>query len=224
MQFILTPDSATAISDLQARLITELTAGKKVLWLVSGGSNIDASVVVMANIEPALQSNLTIMLSDERYGLVAHPDSNFQQLQTKGFTVSGATLLPTLQPGLSLDETAAAYSIVIQQQFSKAEIIISQLGIGADGHIAGILPESLATNSPDALVVGYQSDPFERITCTFRALQAIDANYSLVYGVDKKDALTRLQQTEVALADQPSQILKQLPEAYVYNDQVGDTL
>jgi 6-phosphogluconolactonase/glucosamine-6-phosphate isomerase/deaminase len=224
MQYILTSDNAAAISDLQARLIAELTADKKVLWLVSGGSNIDASVTIMANIEPALQSTLIIMLSDERYGPVGHPDSNFQQLQDKGFSVSGATLIPTLQPGLSLDETATAYAAIIQEQFSAAEIIISQLGIGADGHIAGILPESPAASSPDALVIGYQSNPFERITCTFRALQAIDANYSLVYGADKQDALTRLQQNEVALVEQPSQILKQLPEAYVYNDQVGDAL
>jgi 6-phosphogluconolactonase/glucosamine-6-phosphate isomerase/deaminase len=224
MQFILTPNSATAVSDLQARLITELTADKKVLWLVSGGSNIDASVLIMANIEPKLQSNLTIMLSDERYGPVGHPDSNFQQLLDKGFSVSGATLIPTLQAGLSLDETAAAYAGIIQQQFSAAEIIISQLGIGTDGHIAGILPESPAANNPDVLVVGYQSDPFVRITCTFKALQVVDANYSLVYGADKQNALTRLQQTEVALVEQPSQILKQLPEAYVYNDQVGDAL
>jgi 6-phosphogluconolactonase/glucosamine-6-phosphate isomerase/deaminase len=224
MQFILTPDNATAISDLQARLITELTTGKKVLWLVSGGSNIDASVVIMANIEPGLQSNLTIMLSDERYGPVGHADSNFQQLQDKGLIVSGATLIPTLQPGLSIHDTAAAYASIIQQQFSEAEIIISQLGIGSDGHIAGVLPESPAASASEVLVVGYQSDPFERITCTFRALQAIDANYSLVYGADKQDALTRLQQTEVALIEQPSQILKQLSEAYVYNDQVGDAL
>ena len=224
MQFILTPDSATAISDLQARLIDELTAGKKVLWLVSGGSNIDASVLIMAGIEPSLKTNLYIMLSDERYGPVGHADSNFQQLQDKGFNMKDATIIPTLQDNLSLDETAFAYAGIIQQYFSEADIVISQLGIGADGHIAGILPGSLAATTTDALVIGYQSDPFQRITCTFRALQAIDANYSLVYGADKQNALTRLQQTDVALVEQPSQILKQLSEAYVYNDQIGDAV
>ncbi len=221
MQLLLTPDTSVAIAALQQRLSFELEAGRKVLWLVSGGSNIDASVKIMPAIMPALRPKLTIMLSDERYGPIGHADSNYQQFLDKGFACEPAIFIPTLQPGLTLDETANAYAKVVAAEFAQADIIISQLGIGADGHIAGALPGTPATLSED-LVSGYKSDPYERITLTFSALSQINVNYSLVYGADKQTALLNLRDRQLPLTEQPAQILKQLPDAYVYNDQVGD--
>ena len=223
MQLLLTPDASVAASALQGRLIAELQANHRVVWLVSGGSNIDASVQIMPTIPAKLRPQLTVMLSDERYGPVGHPDSNYQQFVSKGFDVSQVRFIPTLQPGLSLDDTAAAYAGVIQAEFASADIIISQLGIGADGHIAGALPGTVATTS-DAWVVGYKSDPYQRITLTFPALRQIQADYSLVYGGDKRTALQGLLRTDMSLSVQPAQILQQLPEAYVYNDQLGDSI
>lgn len=221
MQLLLAPDTTVAISALQQRLVTELQAGKHVLWLVSGGSNINATVAVMPQIPVELRDHLTLMLSDERYGAVGHADSNYQQFLDKGFNPGPARFIPTLQSDMSLEATAAAYSETVQAEFAKADIIISQLGIGADGHIAGALPGTVATTS-DAWVVGYDSPPYQRITLTFPALKLIDVDYSLVYGPDKQAALTQLQSANLPLAQQPAQILKLLPEAYVYNDQLGD--
>jgi len=221
MQFYRTSDTSKAISDLQSRLISELQAGKHVLWMVSGGSNITASVAVMAGISGDLQTNLTIMFSDERYGPVGHADSNYQQMLDAGFLVNGAQFLPVLQEGMSRDETVAAYADLIKLEFDRADIIISQLGIGADGHIAGALPGTIATTSEE-WVIGYESPPYQRITMTFPALRQITADYSLVFGDDKANALTQLQNEDLELSEQPAQILKELSEAYVYNDQIGD--
>ena len=218
-----TSDRASATLDLQRRIIGELTAKKRVLWVVSGGSNIDVAGAVMAAVDEELQSKLTIMLSDERYGPVGHADSNFKQLSDKGFEPRGATWLPVLHEGLSLIETAAAYGTVVREAFGAADIIIAQLGIGSDGHIAGILPNSPAVSVSDTLVTGYLSDPYQRVTMTFRALQAIDVDYTLAYGGDKQPALEQLQQSNLSLSQQPSMILKQLPEAHVYNDSIGDS-
>ena len=222
MQFI-TTDSVTAQHDITLRITSELEAGKNVLWIISGGSNIDASVTIMANIPKELHSLLTIALSDERYGPVGHADSNFQQLLDKGFDAQGASLIPVLQSDLSLIETSSAYGAVVQAEFGKANIIISQLGIGPDGHIAGILPDSPAVNVSDTLVTGYLSIPYQRVTMTFRALQAIDVNFSFAYGDNKLLALRQLLHEDLSLSQQPSQILKQLAEAYIYNEK-GDEL
>ena len=222
MQFI-TTDSVTAQDDLQLRIASELEGGKTVLWIVSGGSNIEASIAIMAGVPGELQKRLTIMLCDERYGLVGHSDSNFQQLVSKGFDAQGATLIPVLHEGLSLIETASDYNSVVQSEFAKADIIISQLGIGPDGHIAGILPESPAVGASDVLVTSYLSDPYQRVTMTFRALQAIDVDYTFAYGDSKITALKQLRHDDLPLSQQPSQILKQLPETYVYNER-GDVL
>ena len=222
MQFV-TTDSVTAQHDITLRITSELEAGKNVLWIISGGSNIDASVTIMANIPRELHSLLTIALCDERYGPVGHADSNFQQLLDKGFDARDASLIPVLQSDLSLIETASAYGAVVQAEFGKADTIISQLGIGPDGHIAGILPDSPAVNVSDSLVTGYLSIPYQRVTMTFRALQAIDVNFSFAYGDNKLAALRQLLHEDLPLSQQPSQILKQLAEAYIYNEK-GDEL
>jgi hypothetical protein len=44
--------------------------------------------------------------------------------------------------------------------------------------------------------------------------------YLLAYGEDKRPALENLK-TELPPNQQPAQILKDIAEAYVYNDQVG---
>lgn len=189
MHFILNPDTSAAVSALQSRLLDELEKDKNVLWIISGGSNIDATISVMKGLPTSFQHRLTIMPVDERYGPVGHADSNIQQLLENGFVAGEATLITVLKPEMSLQATAEAYDLVAQAQFAKADVIIGQLGIGSDGHIAGILPGSIASGVDDRLVTAYQSDPYQRITMTFRALRMLNADYSLVFGVNKKSML-----------------------------------
>ncbi|MBC7708196.1 6-phosphogluconolactonase, partial [Polaromonas sp.] len=147
MQFISASDSQPAIVALSKRLQGELHAGKQVLWLLSGGSNIQASVTIMRELAPELTANLTIMLGDERYGEVGHIDSNDAQLLGAGFDPKQATLIQVLQPGMSFTATRDNYELSALQAFTDADIIIGQFGIGSDGHIAGILPASPAVTS-----------------------------------------------------------------------------
>ena len=222
MQFILTTGWEDGIASLAERLVHELAAGKRVLWLVCGGSNIPASVEVMGSISPELSRGLAVTLTDERYGEVGHQDSNWAQLMQAGFTPNNAIMLPVLQPGLSLDQTVSRYAQMIETGLESADCVIAQIGMGEDGHVAGILPGSAAASEKNALAFGYQGDPFTRLTLTFPALQKINAAYVFAFGDNKKTALKNLAQKKLALAKQPAQVLKQLPEAYVYNDQVGE--
>ena len=223
MQFILTPDPALGVRDVCAQLLGHLSNQEQVLWLVCGGSSIPAIVSVMQALPDDLTSNLTIMLTDERYGPVGHADSNWQQLIDQGFDFKQATGLATLQPGLSAAQTVAHYAEVAKRALAKADYTITQFGIGADGHIAGILPNSVASQETEQLAAGYQTDPFLRLTLTFPALKQIDAAYAFVFGENKQPALSRLANEDLSLADQPSQILKQIPLANVYNDQMEAT-
>lgn len=201
------------------RLIEELEASKNVLWLVPGGSNIPLSASVMRDIPDDLTKNLTVYLTDERYVEVGHPDSNSKQLEDAGFEHKQARVTYVLARGLSLEETAEQYALSIGAAFEAANIVIAQMGIGTDGHICGILPGSKAVDS-DKLVVGYVTDTFTRITLTPKALeQYVDAAYAYAFGESKKEALANLL-TGKPLAEQPAQVLKKLPEAYVYNDQI----
>lgn len=222
MHFILTTDWEEGITDLSQRLDKELANGKRVLWLVSGGSNIKASVKVMSGLPSERTANLTIMLGDERYGEVGHPNSNWAQLLQAGFNPGKATAYPVLQEDLSFEGTIDRFNKLANRAFAENDIVLAQLGIGADGHIAGILPDSEAAHEDTELVKGYSGGQHQRITLTFPALLKVDASYTFAYGESKHQALVNLQQGTLDIINQPSQILRELPEAYIYNDQLGD--
>lgn len=221
MNFIYEPDAKIGATKLSGRLVQEFQNGKQVLWLVCGGSSIPLEVLAMAAIPPELQKNLTIALTDERYGEFGHPDSNWRQLDEAGFQAGEATIIPTLVPNLPLGQTCDTYEHNIAKAFAKADVVIAQFGIGADGHIAGILPDSPALTE-DKLVEGYEAGNFTRVTLTPPALRQISTAFAFVYGDSKLEALQNLRDQNLPLAKEPAQILKSLPEAYVYNDQIGD--
>jgi 6-phosphogluconolactonase/glucosamine-6-phosphate isomerase/deaminase len=221
MQYILTTGWEDGVADLTERLVRELAQNKRVLWLVSGGSNIPASVQIMDNIPPELKQNLGVMPADERYGPPGHDDSNWEQLMKAGFKAGQATTLPVLQDGLSFEQTIDSYDKLARKAFSGHQVIIAQLGIGDDGHIAGILPGSPAAAGSRALAAGYRSPPLSRLTLTFSGLRQVSAAYTFAFGNTKHRALSSLRDQSLPPNEQPAQILKELPEAYVYSDQFG---
>jgi 6-phosphogluconolactonase/glucosamine-6-phosphate isomerase/deaminase len=223
MQYILTAGWEDGVADLTERLVRELAGGKRVLWLTSGGSNVLPTVQVMDNIPLALSKNLTILPADERYDKDPdHAESNLAQHLKAGFNAEQATLLPVLQTGLSLEQTVDRYRQLAEQALNSSDIVIAQLGIGPDGHIAGIMIDSPAAHENTALVVGYPDPPLTRMTLTFPGLRRIDTAYVFAFGKPKQRTLKTLETEALAPSEQPAQILKQLPEAYVYSDQVGE--
>ena len=220
MQLIKQTIAENSLDDLGQRLIKELRQDKNVLWLVSGGSNIASAVTVMKSIPGNLQMQLTIMPVDERFGNVGHSDSNFQQLLDAGFDSGDAILLNILEPSLNLEQTDERFKSLAGQAFEEADVVIALLGIGADGHLAGILPNSLASQEPRKYVVSYESSPYTRITLAFPALRKIKAAYVYAYGESKTETLTKLINETISPELQPAQILKELDEAYVYNDSI----
>src|SRR4051812_44322661 len=93
------------------RIVHELEEGKRVIWLVPGGSNIPLSVTVMDNLATDLTKNLTIYLTDERFGEVNHPDSNARQLREAGFDPKQARTVHVLAKGLTFEETIEQYAL-----------------------------------------------------------------------------------------------------------------
>jgi 6-phosphogluconolactonase/glucosamine-6-phosphate isomerase/deaminase len=181
MEFIKTAGWQRGIKDLTVRLTKELKSGKKVLWLIGGGSNIQASVQVMSKLPEELTKNLSIFMTDERYGEVGHVHSNSRQLTEAGLEPKDAVFVHMLQPGFSLDETQERYGKALEAAVAHANIVIAQSGIGPDGHIAGILPHTAAVKA-SGWVTGYESAPYTRMTMTFDALRHIDAAYFMAFG------------------------------------------
>ena len=210
-----------AISPLASKLKSSINLGPT-LWLVSGGSNIKLSVAIMNQIDSELSSNLTIALADERFGPYNHPDSNWTQLMEAGFDPKNARLIETLSRNTtSLADTVQLYQDNIGPIIEDSTSIIGQFGMGSDGHIAGILPNSPASQELPTIVTGYNSQPYTRITITFNGIRKLSSAFLIAIGEDKHDQLDKLINQDLPLNVQPAQIIKQVSESYIYNDQLG---
>ena len=229
IQFITRSDQQEGTQALAQKISSYVKVGKRVLWLIPGGSNIPIAAEVLgrvrANVSLAELAQLTIALTDERYGPVGHPDSNWKQLQDQLMQTQTGDLhaiglkdaYPILQ-GDPLEETVAQYGKTITTILNDIDVIVGQFGMGADGHIAGILPHSPATKEETLPTAGYESKPFTRISLSFPILRKITVAYMFVSNATKKEAIARLHEDNVSLEDQPAQILKAIPEVYVYID------
>lgn len=219
MQFLpVTAGKGAYLFGLQLR--KRLEEGARVLWLVSGGSNIPLTVRIMDELPEHLTSHLTIMPIDERYGPEGHENSNVKQLYDAGFTPKQAVFYAPLD-GSSIDDTVAHYSKALQVARDNTDRVIAQIGMGADGHIAGILPGSPALTAA-TLVTAYQGPDFMRLTLTLPALRQIDEAYLFAYGRHKRAALDKLCDGDIDIDEQPAQLLRELKEVYIYNDQLEE--
>lgn len=197
-------------------ILAKLNEGKHVLFFATGGSSISVLSRVADFIKEYSCQHLTILLTDERYGTIGHSDSNFSKLIEKGFDIKDAKIIPTLT-GDSRDITTKKFIEVLEEEFKKADYKIGLFGIGADGHTAGILPNSIATESKD-LACGYDTELFSRITLTFRAIEKLDEVVAFAQGEEKWEVLDDLQKKDIDVKIQPAQILKKVPVLTIFTD------
>ncbi len=223
MKFVTVSDPKIGVVAVVSKIRDLVKDGKRVLWLVPGGSNIPISVEILSHLivdidREHLKKHLSVMLTDERYGHVGHADSNWQQLIDHGFNFDFVNPVPTLS-GLSFEETVKKFGENAEERFQNADAIIGQFGVGHDGHIAGIIPHSPVVGTLKS-AEGFKSDKFVRITLTPHVLSRVTVAYAFVSGESKKVALINLKEKDLSLDEEPCQILKKIGESYVYTDQI----
>jgi 6-phosphogluconolactonase/glucosamine-6-phosphate isomerase/deaminase len=197
-------------------VMNKLASGKRVLLFLTGGSSTIVGVKIAELLRRRWFQNLTVMLTDERYGPIGHTDSNWQQMLDKGFSLSQSKLIPILT-GDNRDTTTEKFNIALNEEFMRAEYKIGLFGIGTDGHTAGILPQSRAVRSKD-LALGYDTPTFSRITITPKAIGKLDEAVVWAQGKDKWPVLKNLEEKKILLSKQPAQILKKVPLLTIFSD------
>jgi 6-phosphogluconolactonase/glucosamine-6-phosphate isomerase/deaminase len=218
-------ETTTKINDasefIASSVLNQLKLNKKVLLFLAGGSAISVGVriadILKEKADENLLQNLTVTLTDERYGPIGHSNSNFFQLNEKGFNLPKAKIIPVLI-GEDKNITVENFKNNLNEEFTRAEYKIGLFGIGANGHTAGILPESSAVSAKD-LAFGYDTATFSRITMTFGAIEKLNEAVVWAQGEDKWKVLEELQ-TNIDLAKQPAQILKKVPLLTIFSDYV----
>lgn len=203
-----------------ARGLDRALASKlKVLWLLSGGSNIAIEIDVLKSLEHATPQNLVVSMIDERFVPLDSPHSNWHALMDAGLNGQKAKLEPPiLDWDLSLHDAAADWAKRLKKAMGEADAVVGQLGIGPDGHTAGILPHTVGAHEEEKLVVGYKGHDFERLTVTPAVLRDLDLAVAVAMGEAKKPVLERMP-TDITADEQPAQLLLLAKELIIYTDQ-----
>jgi 6-phosphogluconolactonase/glucosamine-6-phosphate isomerase/deaminase len=229
MQFLKIKDQTEAGEILAGKIGENLKQNKKVLWLLSGGSNIGIAVETLNLLKKyfgeSLKDNLAVTLMDERYGQVGHADSNWQQLLLGGFDFTAVKSIPVLQ-NLEPKETVIKFGKNYRDLTAWADVIIGQFGLGSDGHTAGVLPETIGVTDQGTacfytrpnLLQGRDIKGYDRITLTLKTIINIDIAHTFAFGESKEEIIKSLQTQDISLEEMPAQILKEILESYLYSD------
>jgi 6-phosphogluconolactonase/glucosamine-6-phosphate isomerase/deaminase len=212
-------DGAVILAD---KISGYLRQNKKVLWLLSGGSNVSISVetlkILKSGFGDKLKNNLAVTLTDERYGSVGHIDSNWQQLIRGGFEMNEVKAFPVLA-NLSLEQTTKKFSDDYQMLTIWADVVVGQFGIGSDGHTAGVLPGTIGV-ADTGIACSYVSDRFIRISLTLKTIELISYAYIFALGESKREVIHSLQTENITLIKMPAQIFKKMSESSLFTDQI----
>lgn len=217
MEGIYSDNPITASAEYLAATITaHLAADEHVLWFLSGGSGAKVVLETDRLLRHVDLTNLSVTLSDERYGPIGHSDENWQQLLDGGLQLNGATLYRKL-----IDEdctkTTDEFGAWIMQRMAASDYKIGLFGVGTDGHTAGIKPHSPSVET-SAWADCYTGEDFERITITPFTISQLDEAVVQASGQDKIETLKKLIYETGEVADQPAQILKSIPRCTLFTD------
>ena len=220
MEYIKSEDYKKGAESVAEAVINDLKAGKKVLWFATGGSSIPACVEIFNAImhSGAPIGNLTVTITDERYGEIGHKDSNWQKLFKAGLSFGLAPYISPLR-GTDINNTMDWYKAYIKDALETHDSVIACFGIGADAHIAGLLPESEGVKTEDD-VVSYQGPDFMRISLGLNGIRKIKKAFVFVFGESKRQAIQSLKKGGINPIQEPMQVLHDIEEVVVYSDQI----
>lgn len=198
-------DNTDVVAQAIASAIAECYAqNRAVLVLLAGGSATKLYKPLRSLVDVQAWQNVTLTLTDERYGIPGHADANWPTLAS-AFDDCGAKLLPVLH-GKSPAETALDWQHALHQSAENAQVL-ALLGVGTDSHTSGIKPHSSAATEQTDWVASYQGDDFARITTTPAFFPYIDNAFVYLEGADKRPIFEALQNSGDATL-QPMQNIK----------------
>ncbi|MEI7653558.1 MAG: 6-phosphogluconolactonase [bacterium] len=223
---------------LAEKIISIAESHAPTLILLSAGSWVPVYEHISKLPEILDCSHITVGLVDERWVSSDHADRNEKQIRNSKLVqyleLRGALFIPMIQ---DIEKDMKADADLVSQLYTgmkneRVNLFIT-IGIGTDGHIAGILPTSDKSSFDrryltPAPVVYYETRPEEttnphrqRLTITPDFIRS--ANEVIVYasGTGKKSVLDRLLRGNEQTYSFPAQLLTEMGEkATLFTDQL----
>jgi len=200
---------------------------RNVLCLISGGSAF--AIYDHIKLSESAKGRTIFCMGDERVREGAHENNYSQLVQTCPDFVNTHQVIDT---SIEDDEDPEKFSLRINRILEKIFTdkkdlkVISILGMGPDGHTAGIFPmpqdrfrdtyEADLTYVP-VVVEGLTIDARASITPTF-ILHRVDHVIGYITGEAKQAKLNELINQDLELYDMPAQIIKQHKDAVIFTD------
>lgn len=165
------------------------------LLAISGGTTPWRMLRLLAS-EDVPWPRVHLLQVDERVAPEGHPDRNLTRLRESLLAhlpeaVAGVAAMPVDLPDLAA--AAAAYQRALRSLAGEPPVLdLVQLGLGADGHTASLLPgDEALREAGDVAVTGpYQGR--RRLTLTLGTLNRAHRVLWVVTGAEKAPALARL--------------------------------
>ena len=182
-------DHLEASSCLSNLIINEINKSKKNSFTIglSGGSTPKITYSLLKNDIQDL-SKIIFWTVDERWVPRDDEYSN-QKMLNSLFADSTAKILEVDYSGLSAERDANNYASKLENNITNFDTVI--LGVGEDGHIASLFPDTVAVNDTENFYVSNEVNILSkwRVTATFKLLKEVDNVYLLVTGNNKKEIL-----------------------------------
>lgn len=182
-------DHLEASSCLSNLIINEINKSKKNSFTIglSGGSTPKITYSLLKNDIQDL-SKIIFWTVDERWVPRDDEYSN-QKMINSFFADSTAKILEVEYSGLSAERDANKYASILENNITNFDTVI--LGVGEDGHIASLFPDTVAVNDTENFYVSNEVNILSkwRVTATFKLLKEVDNVYLLVTGNNKKEIL-----------------------------------
>lgn len=214
----------------ELRSLFESNKNTPILFLTSGGSSLD----ILENLK-VTHSHFSLGVLDERYDT----DSNINNFailsQTQFFKENEKQFVNIFDTRVreqeTLDEFSGRFDRLLKDWISNNPdgVVIATIGMGSDGHIAGIMPfpenevifEGLF-NDPRRYVVGYDAGDknqySQRVTTNLPFLKRVDFAVAYITGYKKKDAFSRVLADEGKLSETPARVLHEMKQVIVFTD------
>ena len=209
-------------------VLLQKNASRPIALFLSAGS----ALALLEYISPdGIGSQVTVSLIDERCSTNPQVNNYAQLLRTtfmQNAIARGAqVMVPEIIDEDSCRESAVQFENALHEWKTKYPngVVIATLGVGSDGHTAGIMPGEYGVDfSGDDLVVSYTvpravNQHTKRITTTYTFLTTyVDHAVVFAAGEEKRRIVATLEAGECDIQSMPACIFTKMSDATLYTD------
>lgn len=209
MSVVIHPDRDTLVQAIAVRLITKLADAQaergEATAVLTGGTVGTLSLGAVADSPLATivdWSRVNLWWGDERFVPSGDPDRNDEQvreifLEKLPFDPARVHRFPATDglDGADAAAAAARYAdeLLVAGEGEVPAFDVLMLGVGGEGHVASIFPDSEAGRSLRTVVAVHDSPkpPPNRLSLTFPTIASADEVWLVVAGKDKAEAVAK---------------------------------